>query len=58
MVYDTKTLVALHGLTAKGEERYRKFLEDEGTRIIYRAQHPFRYRWEALVELLRNLFGR
>ena len=37
MVYDTKTLVVLHQLTPDGEKRYRQFLEDEGTRILYRA---------------------
>ena len=37
MVYDTKTLVVLHQLTPDGEERYKRFLEDEGTRILYRA---------------------
>ena len=37
MVYDTKTLVVLHQLTPDGEERYKQFLEDEDTRILYRA---------------------
>ena len=37
MVYDTKTLVVLHQLTPDGEKHYRQFLEDEGTRILYRA---------------------
>ena len=58
MVYDAKTFVALHRLTPAGEERYRRFLEDEGTRIIYRAQHPFRYYAVALRDALLGFFRR
>lgn len=58
MVYDTKTLKVLHGLTPKGEKDYRKFLEDEGTRILYKAQHPVRYYAEAFMEWLRGLLRR
>lgn len=56
MVYDSETLVALHQFTPAGEERYRRFLEDEGTRIIYRAQHPFRYYAAAVRDALLGFF--
>jgi len=58
MVYYTKTLVVLHGLTPRGEEEYRKFLEDEGTRILYKAQHPIRYYSETILDFFRRIFRR
>ena len=58
MVYDAKTLVVLHRLTPDGEERYRQFLEDEGTRILYRAQHPVKYYAGVVVGALKRLLGR
>ena len=58
MAYDAETLVVLHGLTSVGEERYRQFLEDEGTRILFRAQHPVRYYAELAVDALKLLFRR
>lgn len=57
MVYDTKTLVVLHQLTPDGEKRYRQFLEDEGTRILYRAQHPVKYYTKVIVCALKRLLG-
>ena len=58
MVYDTKTLVVLHRLTPDGEERYRQFLEDEGARILYRAQHPVKYYASIAFDALRRLLSR
>ncbi len=58
MVYDAKTLVVLHRLTPDGEERYRQFLEDEGTRILYRAQHPVKYYAGLVIDVFRRLLGR
>ena len=58
MVYDAKTLVVLHRLTSDGEERYRQFLEDEGTRILYRAQHPVKYYSEVVIDWIKRLLRR
>ena len=43
MVYDLETFAVLHRLTPEGEKRYRQFLEDKGTEIIFRSEHPVRY---------------
>ena len=38
MVVNDETKVALHQLTEIGKQRYRKYLEDEGTRILREAK--------------------
>lgn len=43
MVFETKTFILLHKLTADAKEKYEKILEDEATRIIFKNRHPIRY---------------
>ena len=49
MVVNDETKVALHQLTEIGKQRYRKYLEDEGTRILreanLRKNHFFKWIW-------------
>lgn len=49
MVVNEETKVVLHGLTEIGKQRYRQYLEDEGTRILKEAElkknHFIKWAW-------------
>lgn len=57
MVYYSKTLKLLHKLTPKGKKIYQQFLEDEGTKILYRAAHPIKWRIDAIIEWFKFFFS-
>ena len=42
MCYETKTFRILHKLTPKGEKDYRKMLEHEADKILWRHEHPIK----------------
>lgn len=43
MVYDEKTLQAMHPLTEEGQKAYSEMLERKADEILYRHKHPFKY---------------
>lgn len=43
MVYDTKTLEPLHGLTEQGIISYQMLLGRKADEILFRHKHPIRY---------------
>lgn len=57
MVYDSKTLRVLHPLTSEGKERYSKFLEDEGTRLLEEAKHPILSKIKFIVDFVKLFFN-
>ena len=53
MVYYSKTLEICHRLTKKGEEEYRKMLEQVADDILFRSKHPFKWIFRRILEFFR-----
>lgn len=52
MVLDEE-LRPLHSLTKKGEEDYRKLLEQIADEILFKHQHPFKWLWQKIKEIFQ-----
>jgi hypothetical protein len=52
MAYDSNTFQVFHRLTDLGKEHYRKMLEAEADRILFKHEHPFKYILMKLDELI------
>jgi len=53
MVLDEE-LRPLHKLTPKGEEEYRKFLEQKADEILFRHEHPFKWLMKKIKEFMNK----
>lgn len=53
MVLDEE-LRPLHKLTSKGEEEYRKFLEQKADEILFKHEHPFKWMMMKVKELINK----
>lgn len=50
MVYYSKTLEVCHPLTKRGEEAYRKMLEEAADDILFRSKHPIKWLFGRILE--------
>ena len=52
MVFETESWRLCHGLTEEGREVWHQMLEDEGTQILWRHEHPVRAAVQKAAEWL------
>ena len=48
MVYETDTYVLCHQLAESARDAYSKILEDAASEILYKNEHPLKWRIEKL----------
>ena len=52
MVFETESWRLCHELTEEGREVWHQMLEDEGTQILWRHEHPVRAAVQKVAEWL------
>ena len=55
MVFETKSWRLCHELTEEGRAVWQQMLEDEGTAILWRHEHPVRSAVQTTIEWLQSL---